>query len=121
MLVIVQDYKYKVVIQPRNSFNLSDPENELGGAILGALRSPPQNPVKFKPLYDQNILIACTNNMNDAFGFKSVKQLRISGQDLDVQAYLTQPRETTCTGIIRGIKLQFNEREISEHTYGWGY
>lgn len=40
----------------------------------------------FRLLYNQSILIACTNNTDNALGIKDVKQLRISGENVDVDA-----------------------------------
>lgn len=66
--------------------SLRDHEKKLGGATLGVLRSPPQYPFKFWLLYDNNIRFACNNNMDYAFRIEDVKQLRISGVGVDVEA-----------------------------------
>ncbi|KAG0414586.1 hypothetical protein HPB47_008282 [Ixodes persulcatus] len=96
-LPILRDYKYKVVIKTKKSLNLRDHKKELGESTLGVPRSPLQDPVKFRLFYDHNILIACTNNMEKyAFEIGDVKQFRISGEDVDGEAYLKEPTKTIC-------------------------
>lgn len=115
----IQDYKFKIVIKPRQPITLKALENVLGKTIISALRSPPRERIKFRLLEEQNIIIACTNNTEDAFELEELKKIPTPKGDLEVEAYLTLPTET-CKGIIHGVEPHFTNSEIAENTYADG-
>ncbi|KAG0410231.1 hypothetical protein HPB47_012673 [Ixodes persulcatus] len=106
-------FPFKVVIKPKTTLSLKDVEREITRSIRGALKVPLREGPLIRVHEQQNIIIACICNEEDAAAIAGIRLIRLAGKEIEVGAYPTLPPDV-CRWIIHGIEPEINNDEIEK-------
>lgn len=116
----LRNFAYKIVIKPKTTISLKSSEREIVKSIREALSVPLREGPLIRINEQQNIIIACTCNEEDAVELSKIQLLRLAGKEVLVAAYPTLPTDV-CRGIIHGVSPEASNGDIEREVQAPGF
>ncbi|CAN7977156.1 unnamed protein product, partial [Ixodes persulcatus] len=107
----------KIVVRPRGGLDIvKTGTTTVASAILAAakIKSEESAADTICPNTQQNIMVVCTPNEDNAARYATIKEISIQGKPYEVSAYLTAPHDTV-KGVIRGIPIDASADELDRN------
>ncbi|KAH9384520.1 hypothetical protein HPB48_026528 [Haemaphysalis longicornis] len=116
----LRNFAYKIVIKPKTTVSLRSSEREIVRSIKEALSAPLREGPLIRIHEQQNIIIACTCNEEDAVERSKIQLIRLAGKEVQVAAYPTLPTDV-CRRIIHGVSPDASNGEIEREIQAPGF